>query len=118
MLQDTTLLYSVTNKHLLLTYPSHMLIMLVQFAKQLPIEGPGERNVQSRVTGDLAGQDDALPDNDLHVHWTLGDLCGICPKSGSALLSETVMKLNEGKQNILSIDFSNTHFISFADLSS
>lgn len=66
-----------------MTYPTHMFIMLVQFVKQLSIKGPGERNVQSRVAGDLAGQDDALPDNDLHVHWSLGDLCGICTKSDS-----------------------------------
>jgi len=61
--------------------------MLVQFIEELPIEGPGEWNIQSRVTGDLAGQYDALPDDDFHVNWTLGDLCGICSKSHSALLN-------------------------------
>lgn len=50
------------------THPSHKLKVTISFGDQLSIEGPGEGNIKYGITGDLAGQHNALTHDDLHVH--------------------------------------------------
>lgn len=61
------------------THPAHELKVTVSLGDELPVEGPGEGDVEDGVTGDLAGQHDALAHNDLHVHRPLGNSGRICP---------------------------------------
>lgn len=51
------------------TYPSHPLKVIPILVKvdEVPVEGPGEHDVQGVVVGHLAGQDDALPHCDIHA---------------------------------------------------
>lgn len=51
------------------TYPPNPFKVIPIFLKvyQVPIEGPGEHNVQGVVVGHLARQDDAFPNCDIHA---------------------------------------------------
>lgn len=51
------------------TYPSNPFKVIPIFLKvdQVPIEGPGENDVQGVVVGHLTGQDNALPNCDIHA---------------------------------------------------
>lgn len=51
------------------TYPSNLFKVVPIFVKvyQVPVEGPGELDVQGVVVGHLAGQDNAFSNCDIHA---------------------------------------------------
>lgn len=76
--------------HQRVTHPAYSLEVIAIPIKvdKLPVECPGERHIQSRVVGNLAGKYDALANNDLHVAWPQRDPGGFCSKSQNILASE------------------------------
>lgn len=64
-----------------MTYPTHSFKMIAVSLEvnELAVECPRERDVQSWIAGDLAGQHDALANNNLHVSGPHGDSGGLLP---------------------------------------
>lgn len=64
-----------------MTHPAHSLKMIAFTLEvdELAVERPGERDIQSWIAGNLAGQHDALANNNLHVSGPQGDSGGLWP---------------------------------------
>lgn len=73
-----------------MTHPAYSLKVIAIPIKvdKLPVECPGERHIQSRVVGYLAGKHDAFANNDLHVVWPQRNPGGLCSKSQNIQGSE------------------------------
>lgn len=69
-----------------MTHPAHSLEMIAVplEVNELAVERPGESHVQGWIGGNLAGQHDALANNNLHVRRPQGDSCGLWPDNTTA----------------------------------
>lgn len=66
-----------------MTHPAHSFEMIDVSLEvdELAVECPRERHIQRWIAGDLAGQHDALANDNLHVSGPHGDSGGLWPDS-------------------------------------